>query len=606
MDDNSHIIRLIKGFAVAAVLFIALGPPMFTYYLGYERVKGAAEVDISIRMRLATQLISANPDHWQYEDIRLVDLLGQNEVSNDTNLYQIHDATGKLIAQSPAKPLHSGWPTLVRSQQLHDYGQQVGLITLKYSLRNVIVNTITAAIFAFLVSVVFYIALRQLPLTVLNRTWKQMAYLASHDALTELPNRASLQTQANDIFPLAHPGAQAAVFCLDLDRFKAINDTLGHSIGDALLKAVAGRLRDCVRTDGIVARLGGDEFAVIFVSDNLPDGATILAERICEAMSMPFEFDGHQILSGVSIGISLAPNDGEFVDLLLKNADTALYRAKNDGRGVYRFYEPKMDAQMQARRALEFDLKKAIEQEEFELHYQPLVNLESNNITGVEALLRWNHPEHGLVSPIDFISVAEESGLIVPLGEWVIRTACQQVADWPSNIKVAVNISSVQFSNDNLLPTIFSALASSGISPGQLELEITESVMLEDESSTLVKLRDLKNMGVRIAVDDFGTGYSSLSYLRKFPFDKIKLDGSFVDSLTEKNGDCPIVSAVANIASSFGFSTTAEHVETDVQRELVKKAGYTEMQGYLFSPPRPADEITQIFFKPVGITSLSA
>ncbi len=423
------------------------------------------------------------------------------------------------------------------------------------------------------------------------RKEQQLTYMAHHDALTGLPNRVLLGARIEQALELAENGQGFAILFLDLDGFKSVNDTLGHLIGDELLKAVAERLRHCVRKDDTIARMGGDEFAIVQPSNQQPEDATALARRISEVLKTPFNLKDHQFVVGASIGITVAPGDGTNPTQLLKNADLALYRAKNDGRGTFRFFEPEMDEHLKARCQLELDLRKALQLEEFELYYQPLVNIKTGQITGFEALLRWNHPECGVVSPGDFISVAEEIGLIIPLGEWVIRTACMEAADWPTNLKVAVNLSPMQFRSDNLVQAVFCAIANSGIRPNRLELEITESVLLLENSSALETLHKLRDFGVRIAMDDFGTGYSSLSLLRSFPFDKIKIDKSFVTSLSEGNSEIAIVRAIADLASAFGMETTAEGVETEEQWELVQAEGCTEAQGFFFSSPKSAEEI---------------
>jgi diguanylate cyclase (GGDEF)-like protein len=392
---------------------------------------------------------------------------------------------------------------------------------------------------------------------------------------------------------LARPkrGVQLAVFCLDLDQFKDVNDALGHRVGDLLLQSVADRLRQCIRDADMVARLGGDEFAIVQVDATQPTDATSLASRLIEAINAPYELDSNQVVVGLSIGIALAPNDGLDPDQLLRNADMALYRAKADGRGLYRFFEPEMDARMQARRRLEIDLRKAIANSEFELFYQPLVDMQTEHVTGFEALIRWHHPERGLVSPVDFIAVAEETGLIVPLGDWVLRQACAEAATWPGAVKVAVNLSPIQFKNKNLLLSVVSALAASGLSPSRLELEITEAVLLQETDATLAILHELRGLGVRISMDDFGTGYSSLGYLRKFPFDKIKIDRSFIFDMSDHDDSLAIVRAVIAMGNSLGIATTAEGVETRGQFKQLKLEGCTEVQGYLFSPPKPAAEL---------------
>jgi diguanylate cyclase (GGDEF)-like protein len=424
-----------------------------------------------------------------------------------------------------------------------------------------------------------------------RRAEAKIAYMAHHDALTDLPNRLRLCEQLRQMLARSKRGEQLAVFCLDLDQFKDVNDALGHPVGDLLLQAVADRLRQCIRDADMVARLGGDEFAIVQVGASQPADATSLASRLIETISAPYELNSHQVVIGLSIGIALAPNDGLDPNQLLRNADMALYRAKADGRGLYRFFEPEMDARMQARRSLEIDLRKAIANSEFELFYQPLVDMQTECVTGFEALIRWHHPERGLVSPLDFITVAEETGLIVPLGDWVLRQACVEAATWPSGVKVAVNLSPIQFKNKNLLLSVVSALAASGLSPSRLELEITEAVLLQETDATLAILHELRGLGVRISMDDFGTGYSSLGYLRKFPFDKIKIDQSFIFDMSDHDDSLAIVRAVIAMGNSLGIATTAEGVETRGQFKQLKLEGCTEVQGYLFSPPKPAAEL---------------
>jgi diguanylate cyclase (GGDEF)-like protein len=424
-----------------------------------------------------------------------------------------------------------------------------------------------------------------------RRAEAKIEYMAHHDALTDLPNRLQLYEQLRQTLARPKRGEHVAVFCLDLDRFKDVNDAHGHPVGDLLLKAVADRLRQCVRDTDTIARLGGDEFAVMQAGTSQPMDATSLASRLIEMIGAPFELGSHQITVGLSIGIALAPGDGLDPDQLLKNADMALYRAKSDGHGLYRFFESEMDARMQARRRLEIDLRKAITNSEFELFYQPLVDMKTEYVTGFEALIRWHHPKRGLVPPLDFIPVAEETGLIVPIGDWVLRQACVEAATWPSGVKVAVNLSPIQFKSKGLLLSVVSALAASGLSPNRLELEITESVLLQDGDATLAILHELRELGVRISMDDFGTGYSSLSYLRKFPFDKIKIDQSFIVDMSDHNDSLAIVRAVIAMGSGLGIATTAEGVETAEQFKQLKLEGCTEVQGYLFSPPRPAAEV---------------
>jgi diguanylate cyclase (GGDEF)-like protein len=418
----------------------------------------------------------------------------------------------------------------------------------------------------------------------------QISHMARHDALTNLPNRTLFREQLEQALRHAKRNDHIAVLCLDLDHFKGINDSLGHPIGDDLLREVAGRLTDCVREDDTVCRLGGDEFAIVQVCSDPQSSPTNLASRLIEVVSAPYEIQGHQIAIGVSIGIAVAPDDGSQPDQLLKNADLALYRAKEDGRGLFHFFEIGMDARAQARRLLEVDLRGALLRSEFLVYYQPIHDLKANRVVGFEALVRWNHPLRGMIAPLNFIPLAEETGLIVPLGDWVLRTACADAAGWSQDVCVAVNLSPAQFRSRNLVPSVVSALAVSGLAACRLELEITESVLLQDSDVTLATLHKLRALGVRISMDDFGTGYSSLSYLRSFPFDKIKIDRSFVSELA-RDDSMAIVRAVTGLGKSLGISTTAEGVETNEQLALLRLEGCTEVQGYLFSPPRPAEDV---------------
>ncbi|MEY9753879.1 bifunctional diguanylate cyclase/phosphodiesterase [Bradyrhizobium yuanmingense] len=426
----------------------------------------------------------------------------------------------------------------------------------------------------------------------------KISHMARHDALTSLPNRVLFHEQLEQGLRQTKSGDQLAVLCLDLDHFKDINDSLGHPIGDALLKEVGRRLEATVGEQDTVARLGGDEFAVVQIGRSEEIAARSLAGRLVEVISAPYQIDDHQIVIGVSIGISLSPQDGSNPDELLKNADLALYRAKADGRGTYRFFETGMDARAQARRLLEMDLRAALQRDEFEVYYQPIREVASGRVVAFEALLRWNHPQRGLIAPISFIPLAEETGLIVQLGEFVLRSACADAATWPDDVDVAVNLSPVQFKSPNLIAAVTEALAISGLGARRLELEITESVLLQNSEATLTTLHELRAMGVRISLDDFGTGYSSLSYLRSFPFDKIKIDRSFVSELATREDSMAIIRAVTGLGRSLGIVTTAEGVENDAQLELLRREGCTQAQGYLFSKPRPASDVAIMLERP--------
>jgi len=427
------------------------------------------------------------------------------------------------------------------------------------------------------------------------RAEEQIRHLAHYDALTDLPNRALFHERLKQELVNIVESEHLAVLYIDIDEFKSINDSLGHMIGDQLLKSVAARLKECVGTSDFVARLGGDEFAIVQTAVKNPTEVVELVRRTFEAIRAPYDCLGHQVTSDASIGIAMAPQDGTDLDQILKNADMAMYAAKSAGRRTWRFFEPAMDAHVRERRLLETDLRKAIAEQALEVYYQPCVSLENNAITGCEALVRWRHPERGMISPAEFIPIAEETGLINQLGEWVLATACAEAAGWPDDVRLAVNVSPVQFRSGTLALKIVSALAASGLAASRLELEITEAVLIRDDEAALEILHQLRSLGVRIALDDFGTGYSSLSYLQRFPFDKIKIDRCFVNDLAEQDGSS-IVQAVVNIAAARQMTTTAEGVETSEQRDLLRSLGCTEMQGYLFSAPKPAEEVRRILF----------
>ena len=423
----------------------------------------------------------------------------------------------------------------------------------------------------------------------------KITHMAQHDALTDLPNRVLLRERMEHALAVTRSGGpDLAVLMLDLDRFKEVNDTLGHPAGDTLLRAVAARLLECARETAVVARLGGDEFAVIDYVTNPVVEAAALAERIRKALCEPFDLGGHQVVAGTSIGIAIAPRDGIDSDEILKNADLALYSAKGGGRGAFRFFEPELDQLMHARRNLEREMREALVNGEFELHYQPFFDGNTGETSGFEALLRWQHPRRGLVLPAEFIPLAEETGFIVPLGEWVLRTACAEAAKWPAHLKIAINLSPAQFRSKELVPSTVSALANSGIMSQRLELEVTETVMVHDSEAVFVALGQLRKLGVRIALDDFGTGYSSLSFLQKFPFDKIKIDRSFVQELSSANEESRLIArAVVRFAVSLGKTTTAEGVETKEQLDILRAEACVEVQGYYLGRPMHGSKLAQ-------------
>jgi len=421
-----------------------------------------------------------------------------------------------------------------------------------------------------------------------RRHHARIRHLAGHDALTDLPNRISFRSRLEEVKARTRNGETIGILYIDLDHFKGVNDTLGHAAGDAVLKEVSQKLVDCLREGDVVARLGGDEFAILTRRLDRAEEAGELAEKIVNKIAAPLDIHGQRVLIGASIGIVVAPIDGDDGESLMRRADLAMYRAKSEGRSTYHFYEEGLDTALQERRSIEAALRNALLQSEFRLAFQPLVNLAENRVCAFEALLRWQHPERGLLGPAAFIAAAEESGLIAPIGEWVLREACAAASGWPEHIGVAVNLSPVQFrKNRKLVEQVKSALFAADLSPDRLELEITETVLLADDEGALLILRELKELGVKIALDDFGTGYSSLSYLRRFPFDKIKIDRSFVQESSENADSLAIVKAVIALGHSLGMATVAEGVETEAQLDIVCEQGCTEVQGFLFSVPLP-------------------
>lgn len=426
-----------------------------------------------------------------------------------------------------------------------------------------------------------------------RRAENKIRHLAHYDGLTDLPNRALFHERLREELARLAPNQQLAVLYIDIDEFKSVNDTLGHQVGDELLKSVAASLCDRANPNEFIARLGGDEFAIMQTAVRNQAEIIGLVTRVFEAIRTPFECLGHQVTTDASIGVAVAPRHGADLDQILKNADLAMYAAKSAGRRTWRFFEPEMDTRVKERRMLEMDMRQALLDGAFEVYYQPCVSLADNRITGCEALVRWRHPERGMISPAEFIPVAEETGLINALGEWVLNTACHDAMTWPDEFKLAVNVSPIQFRSGTLALKVAAALAASRLPARRLELEITEAVLIRDDDAALAALHQIRAIGVRIALDDFGTGYSSLSYLQRFPFDKIKIDRCFINDINTQGGSS-IVQAVVNIAAARNMMTLAEGVETPQQRELLRALGCAEMQGFLFSRPVPAADILRL------------
>jgi diguanylate cyclase (GGDEF)-like protein len=440
-----------------------------------------------------------------------------------------------------------------------------------------------------------WVAIHQ-DITSQKRVEAELAHMARYDPLTGLANRAVFLARTNEALARARDlGEHFSILMLDLDQFKVVNDSLGHATGDSLLRAVAERFQKIMGDVDHAARFGGDEFALLQTVEqgrNCREKAVALADRILETISEPYDLGGRKVVIGASIGITSAPADARDADALIRNADLALYKAKSEGRNRYRFFEASMEAQARERRELEDDMPKAMARDEFELHYQTIVDVESGECCGAEALIRWRHPQRGLIPPDQFIGIAEKSGFIVPLGAWILRRACADAAEWAPHLKVAVNLSPIQFKQCDLLDILRSALRESGLAPKRLELEITESVLIEKSEENLAVLHQLRNLGAAIVLDDFGIGYSSMRYLQIFPIDKIKIDKSFIQSMPNHSDSVAIVCAITGLARNLDIETTAEGVETSEQLALVRGAGCQWAQGYLFSRPLPASMLT--------------
>ena len=581
--------------ALAAVIALAVTVTLPTAYFVSTYATKHAEIVAEGKLASAviSQLASTNPELWAFENARIRGLLAMLGAPQEPERKIVLSASGQLVAEqgSDVPP-----PVMAAATPLYDSGVIIGRVEIQRSQRQLLLVTAVVAVLSGSLGAIAFAVLRSWPLRLLRRALARSTHLATHDVLTGLPNRALFQDRVERSLGWSRrEGTMLAVLYLDLDRFKEVNDTLGHAAGDRLLIGVAGRLRACVRETDTLARLGGDEFAVLQVGIRQLADTEMLAQRLIDALEQEFELGGNQVTVGVSIGIALRDATELVVSnvdagLLLQEADTALYRSKDEGRGVYRFFAAEMNRKLLERRALEADIVKALEQGEFCLHYQPQFDLIERHVVGAEALLRWHHPLRGEVPPEAFIPLAEETGLIIRIGEWVLHEACRQAVQWPDLRCMAVNVSPVQFRRAGFLDQVKSALRQTGLDAARLEIEITEGVLLQETEETLATLRRLRGLGVTIAMDDFGTGYSSLGYLQKFRFDKIKIDRSFVSALQTDPHAAEIVRAVLRMSHAMGIRVNAEGVEYEHQARMLLEEGCEEVQGFLCSRALPVTE----------------
>ena len=582
--------RMVTALVALASLLMAAGLPVTYFSASRYRLVGGLEASAQIHASEVVELVRRNPSFWEFEGLRVS--VPRGRLAEERR--RVFAADGHLVMESLAAQ-DLAWPVLSQHAPVMVDGREAGWVEASGSMQGVLISTLLVTLASTTLGALLFAVMRVLPLRLLDEALARASFLAAHDLLTGLPNRGLFGDRLRQALSMARrDGRPMAVLCLDLDRFKEVNDTLGHAAGDTLLKVVTARLLAMLRESDTLARLGGDEFAVIQPRAEQPKAAAALARRLIEALEAPIEIDGCQARVGVSIGIAMTDRWGSADPTqLLRDADLALYQAKESGRGGYRFFAPEMNRKLQERRAIETDLRAALEKGGLRLAYQPQVSLATGEVTGAEALLRWTRPGSGEVPPDRFIPVAEETGLIGPMGQWVLQEACRRAATWPDGITVAVNVSPVQFRQSDLYEAVMAALEASGLPPQRLEIEITEGVLLGDTEEILATLRRLRDAGVRIAMDDFGTGYSSLVYLQKFPFDKVKIDRSFIRNLESDPSAAAILRAVMGMSQALGLRTLAEGVETIAQAERLRSEGCEAAQGYLFGRPLAPEELME-------------
>ncbi len=593
---DKGMVRLITLLAALAALAIAVIVPISYFLVGQARLRGEIEARAQLYAGQVAEEARQNPAFWNaLAGSAMPPGLDSLEIARPPDAEDHHGAAERrrvlsragqvLVDTTASAPL--AWPLLVAPLPVSDATAVLGEVDVARSLRPVLLVTATVALGSMGLGLVLFLVLRVAPLRMLSAALEYASFLSAHDLLTGLPNRRLFRDRLEQALNRARrDGGIVGVWYLDLDHFKNINDLLGHSAGDATLRILAERLRGCLRASDNLARLGGDEFAVIQPMLRRGEDADRLGQRLLAAAGPPIELNGQRHYVGLSIGVAVsAIGAPEQPEELMKEADMALYRAKEEGRGRVCYFSPDMDAKVQERHAMEIDLRAAIGQQRLTVYYQPQVDLTTGRLLGAEALLRWNRPGYGLVFPDQFIGLAEDTGLIVPIGIWVLREACRRATTWPEHIGIAVNVSPVQFRHPGLYEAVADAIRDTGITPSRLELEITEGVLLQDTEQTLATLKRLRRLGTRLAMDDFGTGYSSLGYLQKFNFDKIKIDRSFISRIGQDPNADAIVRAVVGMTEALGVCAIAEGVETSAQAEMLREQGCSEAQGYLYSRP---------------------
>lgn len=592
--------------ASLAALMIAVSAPALNYWFGQRYHHGSVVKEAEYLAATVSQMIGRNPRMWEFENERIAEVL-RNAGAEAFETRSVIAGKDALIASHGVDKNSMSSPFTFHSAPLFDAGLEVGRVEVARSMRPLLVSSLWLFLGSSLAAGGAYFGFRSYLLRLLRQAMRQASYLASHDPLTNLPNRALFnEWMIRAVRNVRRDGVLNAVLLVDLDQFKEVNDIFGHAAGDELLVQATARMQVQLADDDVIARLGGDEFAIIQKNCARPEDAAALAQCMITTLSQPFMLLEQKVGIGASVGISLIDRAGATdVAEITKQADMALYRAKSDGRGIYQFYKADMNRRLLERRKLERELRVAIEQGQFELHYQPQVSHSSHAIVGVEALLRWRHPEHGYIPPENFIPLTEETGLILPLGKWILETACRDALAWPE-LRVAVNISPVQFKQWNLIRIVGDALKLTGLPPDRLELEITESLLLDNTDEVIGILSELRGMGVRIAMDDFGAGYASLNYLRRFAFDKIKIDKSFTDAIGADDGVDSIVTAILSMGRALGMRLNAEGVETSEQARILEAMGCEELQGFHFGKAVTCDGISFLLDAEGDLVSMAA